>query len=49
MRAATDAQEFAADLEEIGAGDWNDPKTLTVPMPPEVCQQTEDEVMTPVY
>jgi len=44
MRAAADAQKFADDLEDIGAGEWNNPKTLTVPMPSEVCMQSEEEV-----
>jgi len=44
MRAAADAQQFAADLEGIGAGEWNNAQTLAVPMPPDVCMQTEEEV-----
>ena len=44
MRAAEDAQEFAQDLEDIGAGLLNDPETLAVEMPSEVCLQSEEEV-----
>lgn len=43
MRAAEDAQQFASDLEEIGAGARNNPADLTVKMPPDVCADSEEE------
>lgn len=46
MRAARDAQQFAKDLEEIGSGMRNNPLDLTVPLPPEICADSEEEVIT---